>query len=282
MMDVTAVIDSDIAYASDTPAHVSVAPGGAAGNTAAWMASLGGTVTLVGCVGPDAHGREIAQRLQALGVDSRLRVGSGATGACVVLVDRQRERTMFPDTGANAELRATDIVAALDPHAHLHLSGYTLMNAATRDAVLTACGRAREIGATVSLDPASTDPLRRHLTLVRSVLEQVDLVIANQDEAAVLTGEPDAEVALQALRASVPCAVIKLGSLGVLAGDARGTTRRPAPAVTVQDTTGAGDAFTAGFLPAWLAGSGLAAAVDLGQSAAGMCVSRVGAGPRDS
>lgn len=281
MMDVSAVLESDIAYASDTPASITVLPGGGACSTAAWMATLGHAVTLVGCVGADANGRYLRDRLTSAGVDVHLRVGERATGACVVLVDRHRERTMFPDSGANAELTASDIVAHLSPDAHLHLSGYTLMNPQTRQAALEACERAREIGTTLSIDPASAGPMREHLALFRELLPRLDLIIANQDEAAVLAGTDDPDRALEQLRSLVPCAVVKVGRHGVIAADREVTLRQPAPTVDVRDTTGAGDAFTAGFLPAWLADAPLAEAVARGQEVAGRCVGRVGTSPLD-
>lgn len=281
MMDISAIIETDITYASDTPASIRVLPGGGACSTAAWMATLGHPVTLVGCVGPDAYGRSLRERLLAIGVDARLREGSRATGACVVLVDRQRERTMFPDSGANTEITAHDIVKHLGPDAHLHLSGYTLMNPLTRQAALAALDHARDVGATLSMDPASAGPMREHLPVLLDVLPRLDLVIANQDEAAVLTGTPDPESALESLRAVVPCSVVKLGRRGVIAANQSEVVRQDAPQVPVVDTTGAGDAFTAGFLPAWLAGADLGASVRRGQEASGRCVGRVGTSPLD-
>lgn len=281
MMDISAIIETDITYASDTPASITVVPGGGALSTAAWMATLGSPVTLIGCVGPDDHGRFLRERLLALGVDAHLRQGTRATGACVVLVDRHRERTMFPDSGANAEITADDIVPHLGPDTHLHLSGYTVMNPLTRQAALQACERAADVGATLSLDPASAGPMREHLAMMRDLLPVLDLIIANHDEAAVLTGEADPESALEVMLEGVPCAVVKLGRDGAIAGDRHDVVRQGAPRVEVRDTTGAGDAFTAGFLPPWLRGEPLASAVARGQEAAGRCVSRVGTSPLD-
>ena len=105
MMDVIAVIDSDIAYASDTSANITMQPGGVAANTAAWMAINRQPVTLVGCVGDDEFGAGIRSVLDRAGVDVRLQTTTARpTGTCVVIVDRRRERTMFPDSGANAHL----------------------------------------------------------------------------------------------------------------------------------------------------------------------------------
>ncbi len=280
MMDVTAIIDSDIAYASDTPAHISLQPGGVAANTAAWMASDGKAVTIVGCVGDDAFGSSIGAALGRLGVDVRLQTATGrATGTCVVVVDRRRERTMFPDAGANASLRLDTLAAIITADTHVHLSGYTMLNPATRSVGLSVLELAVRAGASRSLDPASAAPLRAQLPFMLGLLPQVDLLLANEDEAAVLAGRDDPHEALEVLAALVPTVVVKVGARGALARDAECSVTEPALRHDVIDTTGAGDAFTAGFLPAWLAGAGLHASVTEGQRLASKAVGRVGASP---
>lgn len=279
MMDVSAVIDADIAYASDTPATISLLPGGAAANTASWMAVQGHEVTLVACVGADPFGQTLKQRLADAGVRLAVREGSLTTGTCIVIVDRDRERTMLPDPGANSELTLADIDPHLTAEAHLHLSGYTLLHPPTQDAALAACAQARMRGATISLDPASAGPLSRHRILVQDLLPRIDVLLANEDEALVLSGQDTTEAALGELRQHTPVVVIKRGSRGVLAADEHVSVQLPAPRVHCADTTGAGDAFAGGFLPAWLAGAGLRGSLEAGQRAAGRCVSRVGASP---
>lgn len=279
MMDVSAVIDAEIAYASDTSATISLVPGGAAANTASWMAVEGHEVTLVACVGDDPFGQSLKQRLTDAGVRLAVRHSSLATGTCIVIVDRNRERTMLPDPGANGELTLADIDAQITEDAHLHLSGYTLLNPQTRDAAVAACGRARDRGATVSLDPASAGPLARNRDLVLDLLPRIDILLANEDEARVLSAQDSPEGALAELRQRTGLVVIKLGARGVLAADEHEAVHLPAPHVHCADTTGAGDAFAAGFLPAWLGGAGLRASLESGQRTASRCVSRVGASP---
>lgn len=285
MMDVTARIESAIAYASDTPARVTLQPGGSAANTAAWMAESGAAVILVGCVGDDEFGRTLRANLAGLGVDARLHTAQDQpTGTCVILVDGGRERTMFPDPGANSCLRADEVVAALEEaHRkglldHLHVSGYALLNPASRPAGLAAIESARQLGATVSLDPASAGPLARCLDLFVPIVGRVDVLIANEAEAAVLAGASLPE-SLAILAETVPVVVVKRGSAGVVARAGGQTVDRPALPVEVVDTTGAGDAFSAGFLPAWLSGRGLDEALDAGQQLAARAVGRVGASP---
>lgn len=281
MMDVTARISSAIAFASDTPAEISVQPGGSAANTAAWMAASGHSATFVGCVGDDGFGRDVRDVLAAAGVDPRLSVSTvRPTGTCVVIVDDQHERTMFPDKGANDELDAGSVVAlGLVPGDHVHLSGYVLLNPRACLSGLRILQHARAAGATTSLDPASAGPLRQQREAFLEALPLVDIVIANEDEAAVLTGAENALDAVVLLADMVPTAVVKRGSLGAVARDASDSVTQPALPAVVVDTTGAGDAFAAGFLGARLSGGALAAAVRAGQELAAEAVGRVGAGP---
>lgn len=280
MMDVTAIIDADIAYASDTPAHVTLQPGGVAANTASWMAADGHPVTIVGCVGDDPFGHDIADQLADLGVDVRLQFTTErGTGTCVVIVDRRRERTMFPDSGANTMLDLEPVRAAIMPGCHVHLSGYTLFNPATQATALALLEMAGTAGATISLDPASAAPLQAQRDLVLGLLPSLSLLLANTVEATVLTGDDDPYQAVAALAGVVPTVVVKAGSRGVLAHDAAGLVAQPAPTTEIVDTTGAGDAFTAGFLPAWLGGLSLSDALAAGQRLAAAAVARVGANP---
>jgi ribokinase len=281
MMDVTARIESEIVYASDTPARVSLQPGGSAANTAAWMGATGQPVTFVGCVGDDPFGAAIRSELTALHVNQHLHVSSLLpTGTCVVIVDHRRERTMFPDAGANSALPSDAFDGSLiTADSHVHLTGYTLLNPASRQAGEAALARAKEVGASCSIDPSSAGPLSRQLALFRDLLPHVDVLLANEEEAMVLSGAPDTVTALEALAAVVPLVVVKCGGRGILASRDDQRVTAPAPATEVVDTTGAGDAFAAGFLPAWLSGAGLEEAVASGQAVAAMAVSRVGASP---
>lgn len=249
------------------------------------MATSGTPVRLIGCIGDDEFGRTLGASLRAVGVDARLHVdGSLPTGTCVILVDHSRERTMFPDPGANCALRSEEVVTALDDAQaageldHLHVSGYALLNPASRAAGLTAIDHARSLGATISLDPASAGPLAQCLDVVLPVVDRLDVLVANEAEAAVLTGV-SAELSLETLAARVPLVVVKRGAAGVVARQGGQTVARAAVKVGVIDTTGAGDAFSAGFLPAWLAGRPLDEALDSGQLLAARAVGRVGASP---
>lgn len=281
MVDVTAQVDRPLAQASDTPAHISMHAGGAAANTAAWLAHLGHRATLLGAVGADPFADLVRGHLSGLGVRCELQAySSAATGIVIAIVDPSSERTMLPDPGANSLFRAADVDDSLiSSGTHFHLSGYTLLNPQTRDQGLDLLRRAHAAGLTTSLDPASVAPLQAHPRAFDQAWDRIDIVLANAPEALELTGTSDPEQACAALAERVRCAVVKLGPAGAIAAMAGETANAPALPVRALDSTGAGDAFAAGFLPAWLGGLGLAQALALGCEVAGTVVSRVGAEP---
>jgi ribokinase len=241
MTDVVAFHGGPVAVASDTPARITLRPGGAGANTAAWLARAGVEVALIARVGDDAAG-EVA--LSAMdGVDLRVtRDRERATGTCIVLVAPGGERTMLPDPGANAALSASDLPDELFAGANiLHVSGYSLMRPGSRGAALAAMDRARDAGMRVSVDPASAALLLDDPAFLDRA-RPVDLLLPNADELAAL-GD-----GLHGVRETV----VKLGRAGARWSDGVRTVSVPAVAVDdVIDTTGAGDAFAAGFLSVW-------------------------------
>jgi len=260
MVDVVARMAAPLAVGSDTPARVRSRPGGAGANVAAWLAVAGAPVTLVARTGDDDAARAAVARLAGHGVTPAVAVDpSLPTGTCVVLVAADGERSMLPDAGANAALAPADLPdGAFARGAHLHLTGYPLLrDGPPRAAALEALRRARAVGMTVSLDPSSAAPLaafgpERFLALAG----EVDLLVPNRDEALTLASASDPQAAARALCAYAREVVVTLGAEGALWTD--GGSVLDAPAATagpVADTTGAGDAFTAGFLAAWLRGA---------------------------
>jgi sugar/nucleoside kinase (ribokinase family) len=282
--DVLAVLAEPLAHGSDTRARIGSTGGGQAANTAAWLAHAGAAVTLVGAVGGDEAGAARLAELAAAGVTCAVRRRPGApTGSVIVLVHGQ-ERTMVTDRGANLLLRPSDVDDALAgaPEAvHLHLSAYPLLDPASRPAGRHALAAARARGLTTSVDTASAEPLRRAgAAAVLEWVRGVDLLFANQAEAAVLAG-PGGPAGLATVLATAigGSAVVKLGADGaVWAGPGHAVVRRAAPSVPTVDPTGAGDAFAAGLLAAWVDGAApgdaLRAGIELGARAVGLTGAR--------
>jgi ribokinase len=282
MVDITAVVSQPLNHASDTPAHITVQAGGSAANTARWLAHDHQVVTLIAAVGIDDFGALVEASLTGAGVRPALqRVTGAGTGACIVLVDAAGERTMLPDSGANSALQDSLIDQTLfHSGGHFHLSGYTLLNPSTRETGLRVLARAHAAGMTTSLDPASAAPLALDPTALDDALSLVDLLLANEAEAAVLTQLSDPARSLAALAARVETVVIKRGPLGAIAQRGADAARVEAVPAAVIDTTGAGDAFAAGFLIPWTSGLPLTQALELAAASASRAITRVGAGPR--
>ncbi|MEU8178439.1 sugar kinase [Microbispora hainanensis] len=285
MTDAVARAKFPLARASDTPAVVTMHGGGSGANIASWLAVEGSEVAFIGRRGADITGRNRDMELMGYGVDARLVMDpERPTGTCVVLVTHKGERTMLSDPGANAALSPEDLPRDLFSGGHLHMSGYTLINEGSRDAGLAALDMARRAGMSISVDCASSAPLER--TGAEPFLEWTDgakLLFANADQAKVLTGRDDAAAAAKVLTAWFPQVVIKLNAEGSLwfSNNRPEPVRAPAEVVDrIVDGTGAGDAFTAGFLPVWLDGKPAAEALAAGNALAAKCISNLGARPR--
>ena len=255
MVDVVARLFGPLAEGSDSPAVIAYVGGGSAANTAAWLTRVGEDSVFVGAIGDDAAGQSQLESLHTLGVDVRFRVDrTRPTGTCLVLVAPTGERTMVPDPGANLALQEfdvpTDEFAAGD---HLHVSGYALLRD-SRDAGLHALAAAVDAGMTVSVGAASAAPLGLlGAEPFLKLLPAETLLFANEKEAAVLTGRDGTALELaSALAGDGRQVVVTAGSGDAAWSDGRdGATMGAEPLDRPElDTTGAGDAFAAGFLAA--------------------------------
>jgi len=286
-LDVLARVTGPVALGQDTRARVSVAPGGAGGNTAAWLAGHDLDVTLIARVGADEAGRTAAAELSAAGVRRRFAVDDVLLTCCVVVVVApDGERTMLSDRGANATLSPDDVT--LEPvtgSGHLHLSGYVLLDNASRPAGRSALRQAMAMGWTTSVDPQAAS----HLAAAGAGnflgwVDGVDLLLPNDSELDALVG---AAAALRAAHA----VVVTHGRDGASWLTATETVTVSAPGsnpdaggagTTAKDSTGAGDAFNAGLLASWLRGDDPEAALRHGVAAGTAAAGRVGARPTGS
>ena len=292
MLDVLARLPGPLAFGSDTPAPVRLAAGGSAANTACWLASLGVAVLFAGRVGDDTSGRDAVATLQAAGVRTRVAVDPRLpTGACIVLVGPDGERTMIPSAGANDALTPADLAGLIGPDDHLHLSGYSLLHEGSRTAARSVLAQAVVAGAGVSVDAASAAPIRAvGAEALLGWLPAGTLLIANAAESAALIGqEPTGQVDRHLTRAVDRgltglverglIVVVKDGPGGARIADRHGVRRVATTPVPVLDSTGAGDAFAAGLLAAHQAGTELDEAVRQGNLVAARALGSLGGRP---
>jgi len=275
MVDVVAQLPGPLATGSDTPAAVTLHGGGAAANVAAWLTELDEDAMFVGRVGDDVAGREAIGSLASGGVRCAVSVDPARpTGMCIVLVDPTGERTMVPSTGANAGLGEASFELPSDARL-VYVSGYALLGAGSRPFALAAIRAARGMRVPIAVDAASSAPLAAAADFAQWIGEDV-LLFANADEARVLTGDVDPLAAARLLGTRFGEAVVKLGAEGAV--HSSGSAVR-AHEVEVVDSTGAGDAFAAGFLSARVAGGAVEDALARGVSCATRAITRLGARP---
>ena len=283
MTDIIVRPEGPIVPGSDRRAQIRNRPGGSGANQAVWLGAAGADVLFAARVGADERpiyenyfrGRGV---VPVLAGDKDL-----PTGVLVTLLDPSGERSFLTDRGANLNLCAADLPESLlDGVGLVLVSGYSFFAAGPRLAVQGLLRAARSKGVPIAVDPASTgflDEVGPRVFL--DWVGQGDWLFANEDEARLLTGAGDIEAQMQALGARFTHVVLKRGRAGAAMGGRNGVSHsRPAQVVPVMDTTGAGDAFAAGFVAALLGGAEHAACLEAGIEGGAKAVQFVGGQPQ--
>ncbi|MFL5645293.1 MAG: carbohydrate kinase family protein [Chloroflexota bacterium] len=256
MLDVVLAPASTLRSGTDVPGRVSLVQGGSAATTARWLGRLGARSTLIAAVGRDATGRALVDAVRADHVTPHVtRVAGARTGRIGVLVAPGGERTFVADRGAADLIAPDDLRPAWFAGADaVHLPVYSLLGQPLGLAGRRAVELARAAGASVSVDLASIGPLlaggrRSARALIADVAP--DLLFATTGEADAFLGGK----AVDGLLDVASTAVVKRGPKGatVLSRLGAGPMRFEVATeqLTVADSTGAGDAFDAGFLVGW-------------------------------
>ena len=280
-LDVIVKMQTELHVGSDTSSQISMHGGGAAANTATWLANLGHSVYFSCRLGNDAAGRAIAAEFDQWGIEYRKEfLTNEKTGVVVVLVNNAGERTMFPDSGANSRIDEKNLppLAGFDA---AFLSGYSLFNPLSTSGVLRMISMIKAANIPLIFDPASVGTMTSFgRERVLEMLSVMDIAIMNDVEARYISGKSELNDALESLTSLVPLVVIKTGSSGAIA-QLRGDTllESKTEAIAAIDTTGAGDAFAAGFIPRWLESHDPLESMKAGNEVARRCVAIIGARP---
>lgn len=238
-------------------------PGGGALITAAHLAALGRPAALLARFGTDELSNAIGAKFASLGLDLRFLDKHETAGPqLTVVMVKNGERGFLSRRAGHARPASFEKSLSWSDAAHLHIAEYATLHE-MKDAITAA----KRHGLTVSLDPSWDDSLIRDPAFFEHA-RGADILLPNLEEAEALTGLSDPAAALARLAQSFPTVALKCGGEGAMLAANGQTFRLPSRRVDVIDTTGAGDAFNAGFLHLWLNGAEpadcLAAAIEAG------------------
>jgi len=253
---------------------LSLGGGGSAANVAVGASRLGVKSGFIGAIGFDMFGRVLLEELEHEGVDiTHVKVDTTtSSGLTMIAVNKKGQVIMFGYTGTSDKLFPSDLSKDYISSAeHIHITGLSF------DTAVAAANMASEAKVIVSFDPGRLMS-RLGLKKVLPILKYVDQILLNHEEAKELTGETKLDDAAESLLKTGPeIVIIKRGADGVFAMTHDSKFSVPAYPVKVVDTTGAGDAFSAGFITAQLEGKGLEDSVEFANATANLKITKVGA-----
>jgi sugar/nucleoside kinase (ribokinase family) len=266
----------------DLVEELTLQAGGCALNAAIDLAKLGVSTAIITKVGNDGFGRYLRSTLQDAGVDTRgLRVDpSTSTSASVVLIDETGERSILHLLGANARLTYEDVDRGLVTSAKvLFIAGALLMPSFDGEGAARLSREARESGVMVCMDTA-WDSSGRWLKSIGPSLPYLDWFMPSFEEARELSGKENPEdMARFFLAQGVGNVVIKLGEQGCYVRSGNGEVALHVPAYRIErvvDTSGAGDAFCAGFIAGLLSGFSIPECARFANAVAAHCIMEIG------
>jgi len=259
--------------------------GGSAGNTAAGLAALGIKAAFIGQVADDQLGKIYRHDIEAQGiaflVSPRNDVGATARSLILVTPDAQRTMNTFLGAAQMLETASVDLGAVADAGI-LYLEGYLWDPAEPRAAMEAAMAAAHSAGRKVAFTLSDTFCVDRHREGFWELLRngKIDILFANEAEAAAMAMINDIEEAISCLAKAVPTLVVTRSEAGATAISNGQRADVPAePIERLVDTTGAGDLFAAGFLAGQARSLGLEASLRLGAIAAAEVIQHYGARP---
>jgi len=268
-------------YAAMPPGEES--SGGSAANTCAVAAALGARVAYFGKVADDQLGAVFRHDMQATGVHfpSSPLIGGAPTARCLILVTPDGQRTMNTFLGACVTLDEADVDASIVASAAVtYLEGYLFDPPAAQAAFRRAAAAAHAAGRQVALSLSDAFCVDRHRAAFRELVAgHVDILFANETEITSLYEENTFEAAAEAARRDVALAALTRSEAGSVILRGAETAEIAAEPTRLVDTTGAGDAYAAGFLAGLTAGKPLPVCGRMGSIAAAEVISHYGARP---
>jgi sugar/nucleoside kinase (ribokinase family) len=255
--------------------------GGSVANTVAGFANLGGAAAYIGRVKDDQLGEIFGHDMRSLGVDVRLQpaIDGSPTARCHVLIDPDGQRTMQTYLGACTELSVSDVTPeSVGQPAVILLEGYVWDIAEGPALATAAIGIAKGNGSKVALSLSDSFCVERHRDAFHDAVRSgVDIVVADEDEVAALLQTSSHEETMAALAGYDNLFAMTRSEKGsvIIYGDEI-ITQPATPVDDIVDTTGAGDAYTAGFLYGWTAGLSLKESAELGTYCATRVIQQVG------
>jgi sugar/nucleoside kinase (ribokinase family) len=258
--------------------EIRITAAGSAGGTALTLAKLGARTSSAGAIGSDAVGDMLTGLLESGGIDTShlVRRDDVQTSATVLPIRPNGERPALHVIGANATYGPDDAPwDAIAASTHLHLGGPEFMGGEAAAKILSF---ARENGVTTSADIlAPGDQAGDLIDWIAPAFGELDYLLPNDEQVLGLSGEADLAAGCRALiRRGVGCVVATQGADGAMIVDEEGSESVPAFEVEVVDTTGCGDAFSAGFLRGLSLGPSRRDAAVLGCAAAAMVAQGLG------
>lgn len=255
---------------------IKVSPAGTAGGTAIVLSRLGAKVRSFGAIGADAMGDTLLGMLSREGVDvgGLVRTTAGQTSASVIPVRPNGDRPAWHCVGANAAFTLEDLdLEQVIRSSHLHLGGPEFLGGPAASELLQ---YAKANGLSTSVDIlAAGDP--GLLQWIAEALPYTDYLLPNDEQVLGFTGAPDLLTGAQRLLAAGPaCLAVTQGSKGALIVSNEESIEVPAFAIDVVDTTGCGDAFSAGFILGRALGRDLREAARLGCATAAQVAGGIG------
>jgi len=257
-----------------------LATGGSCANTIVALGMMGARACFAGQVGNDSFGELYAAQMNEACGGHALQVSDAmATGKCLSIISASdAERTMLTDLGAAVALSGLGgFEARLRDARLLHLTGYLFLGGPMAETAWEAIRVAEASGVPIALDVADPFVIGAVGDAIHQVLrDHASIAFVNEEEARALTGL-DAEPAAWKLSEMLDTVIVKTGARGSLVVHAGELTRIGVHAVDALDTTGAGDAYAAGYLYGWLRDWHPSASGDLGARIASLVVAQVGA-----